>query len=53
MIPLSVSEISALDGFCDEEQQHEEELDFLVVGCTHTCTQASSLAEDLNMNNTI
>ena len=32
MIPLSVSEISALDGFCDEEQQYEEELGILVVG---------------------
>ena len=34
MIPLSVSEISALDGFCDVQQQDEdeEELGILVVG---------------------
>ena len=33
MIALSVSETSALDSFCDEEQhEHEEELDILVVG---------------------
>ena len=32
MIAFSVSEISALGGFCDEEQQYEEELGILVVG---------------------
>ena len=32
MIPLSVSEISALDGFCEVQQQDEEELGILVVG---------------------
>ena len=35
MIPLSVSKISALDGFCDEDEQDEdedeEELGILVV----------------------
>ena len=36
MIPLSVSEISALDGFCDVQHQDEdeEELGILVVGYT-------------------
>ena len=35
MIPLLVSEISALGGFCDEDEgeQDEEELGILVVGC--------------------
>ena len=32
MIPLSVSEISALDGFCDKQHEDEEELGILVVG---------------------
>ena len=33
MIPLSVSEISALGGFCDkQQQQHEQEWGILVVG---------------------
>ena len=34
MIALSVSEISALGGFCDEDEQDEdeEELGILVVG---------------------
>ena len=34
MIALSVPEISALDGFCDEQQQHEheQELGVLVLG---------------------
>ena len=33
MIALSVSEISAFDGFCDEQQdEDEEELGILVVG---------------------
>ena len=35
MIALSVSEISALDGFCDEQDKQdedEEELGILVVG---------------------
>ena len=32
MIPLSVSEISALDDFCDERDEDEEELGILVVG---------------------
>ena len=33
MIPLSVSEILALDSFCDEEQhEDEQELGILVVG---------------------
>ena len=31
MIPLSVSEISALDGFCDEEHE-QQEWGILVVG---------------------
>ena len=31
MIVLSVSEISALDGFCDQHE-HEQELGILVVG---------------------
>ena len=35
MIALSVSEISALGGFCDKEQyEDEEELGILVVGLT-------------------
>ena len=35
MIPRSISEISALDGFCDEGEQHrehEQEWGILVVG---------------------
>ena len=34
MIPLSVSELSALDGFCDvfQQDEDEEELSILVVG---------------------
>ena len=32
MILLSVSEISALDVFCDEDEQYEEELGIQVVG---------------------
>ena len=41
MIALSVSEISALGGFCDE--QHEEELGILVVGCCVNYTQCTIL----------
>ena len=32
MIPLAVPEISPCDGFCDVQQQQEEELGILVVG---------------------
>ena len=35
MIPLSVSEISALDGFCDE---HVQEWGILAVGCQRECS---------------
>ena len=35
MIPLSVSEISALDTFGDELDEDEEELGILVVGYTY------------------
>ena len=35
MIALSVSEISALDGFCDEEhEEQQQEWDILEVGFT-------------------
>ena len=49
MIPLSVSEISALDGFCDEEHE-QQEWGILVVGfmrnsvsefCNHVAGQES------------
>ena len=33
MIPISVSEIQCTRGFCDEQQQQDEELGILVVGC--------------------
>ena len=33
IIALSVSEISALDGFCDEHEHNGEELVIIVVGC--------------------
>ena len=44
MIPLSVSEISALDNFCDEDEQDEdkeEELGILVVGFGSNSTEFS------------
>ena len=47
MIALSVSEISALGGFCDE--QDEEELGILVVGLTkHLKMGRHCLKEEAN-----
>ena len=48
MIPLSVSEISALDGFCDE---HVQEWGILAVGCQREGSMKNFKYLNINIKN--